>query len=80
MANAFYRKLPNGQWINQANPGGPSVFQVQFNAEDSLWYPYFTYNGINWFIFVPVTGGFATSSAAQTALDTYVGQLNAGTA
>jgi hypothetical protein len=80
MANANYRKLPNGDWMNQALAGGPNYFQVQ-NDNDGLYYPFFTYDGgAQWFRFTPAGGGFGTAAAAQTALDAYVGQLNAGTA
>jgi hypothetical protein len=80
MANVLYRKLPNGDWLNQANPGGPNYFQVQ-NDSDGLYYPFFTYDGGEKYLrFTPAGGGFATVATAQAALDAYVGQLNAGTA
>ena len=80
MANAFYRRLPNGDWMNQNEPGGPDYFQVQ-NDVDGLFYPFFTYNGTDTFIrFTPAGGGFTTAAAAQTALDNYMASVNTGTA
>ena len=80
MANALYRKLPNGDWMNQAAAGGANYFQIQ-NDSDGLFYPFFTYNGgDSYFRFTPAGGGFATVALAQAALDTYMGQVNAGTA
>jgi hypothetical protein len=77
MANALYRKLPSGDWMNQANPGGPSYFRVSFNLSDSLWYVQFTYDGLTWF---QHANPQPTAAQMQAALDTYVGNLNAGTA
>jgi len=80
MANALYRRLPNGDWLNQASPGSANYFQVQ-NDTDGLYYPFFTFNGGQTYQrFTPAAGGFATVAAAQAALDTYMGQVNAGTA
>jgi hypothetical protein len=61
----------------QAASGGPCYFQVRYNEADQLYYAWFTYNGEAWFKHAQ---GQATAPAMQTALDTYVGQLNAGTA
>ena len=81
MANALYRKLPSGDWMNQASPGSPNYFQVQNDPSDNLWYAHFTYDGgERWFRFTPVGGGDATAVAAQTHLDTYMASVNAGTA
>lgn len=76
MANALYRKLPSGDWMRQ-DGGGPCYFQVTRNNDDSLWYVHFTYDGINWFFHA---NGQATPALAQAQLDTYCGNLNAGTA
>lgn len=78
MANALYRKLPSGDWMNQANPGGPVYFQIRQYAGDGLYYAWLTWDMENW---VRFTGNSdATASGMQTKLDNYVGQLNAGTA
>lgn len=78
MANALYRKLPTGEWMRQ-DGGGPVFLKIARDSTDGNWYPTFTYNGSSWFYFVPVVP-LATPAAAQTALNNYVGQLNAGTA
>jgi hypothetical protein len=78
MANVAYRKLSDNSYLQQVgNAGGPFMMKVQANAQDGLFYGYVTTDGINW---VLTPGGFATVSAAQTILDAYVVQLNAGTA
>jgi hypothetical protein len=76
MANTLYHKLGDGSWINISNGGGPSLFQVQVNAADGLFYPTFTYNEQHWHF---VGTGSGTVAAAQTQLDTFIGNLNAGT-
>ena len=81
MANAAYRKLPNGDWMNQASQGGPDYFQVQSDPSDNLFYPFFTYDGgERYFRFTPAGGGFTTPILAQTALDNYMAQVNGGAA
>ena len=80
MANALYRRLPNGDWMNQASPGSPNYFQVQ-NFDDGLFYAAFTYNGgMVYYRFTPAAGGDATAAQAQAHLDAYMAQVNAGTA
>lgn len=78
MANALYRQLSNNEYMRQ-DGGGPIYFKIVLHS-DGLWYPQFTYDYANWIVFFPIAGGFATSALAQTALDKYIGQLNAGTA
>jgi hypothetical protein len=75
MANALYLKLPNNEYMNQQCGGGPAYFKVAMST-DGQWYPQFTYNGNDWFLFAP----FATAAAAQAALDTHMTNVNNGTA
>jgi hypothetical protein len=77
MANVLYRKLPNGDWMNQACAGGPAYFRVAQDNDDKQWYVWFSYNGANWF---QHANPQATPALMQAQLDTYVGNLNAGTA
>ena len=76
MANTLYRRLPNGDWMRQ-DGGGPAYFRVARNSDDGQWYAYFTYDGTT---YMPHANPQATVAGMQTALDTYVGNLNAGTA
>lgn len=76
MANALYRRLPNGDWMRQ-DGGGPAYFKIGLNPDDSQWYATFTYDGETWFRHANPQ---ATPAGMQGALDTYVGNLNAGTA
>ena len=78
MANALYRRLPSGDWMNQGNPGGPSYFVVRQSAQDSLYYPYFTYNGTDYLQFTGTNN--SDPVIVQQALDVYIGKLNSGTA
>jgi len=82
MANAGYRKVTQSDgtsvWMNQNCPGAPDVFRVTFHPDTQLWYAEFTYNGGDtWF---PHTNPQPTAAQMQAILDTYVGNLNAGTA
>jgi hypothetical protein len=77
MANALYRRFPNGEWMKQ-DGGGPVYLTVARDA-DGNWYPEFTYNGTDYVKFIPAAP-FTTQAAAQAALDTYMGNMNTGTA
>jgi hypothetical protein len=78
MANAAYRKLADNSYLQQVgNAGGPLGMKVQFNTIDSLWYGMITSNFVEW---IMTPGGFASQATAQTTLDAYVAELNAGTA
>ena len=78
MPNAFYRKLNDNSWLQQAGAsGGPLIFRVNFNVSDGNWYAYYTSNGESWIVF---PSPFGTAAAAQTALDNYMEQVNGGTA
>lgn len=77
MANALYRRLSSGDWLNQANPGGPSYFALRLNTLDGNWYINFTYDGGSWFQYAT---GSSDVVVAQAFLDAYVASLNAGTA
>lgn len=80
MANALYRRIPAtgtpADWMRQ-DGNGPCYFQITRNPDDGLWYAHFTYDGATWFFHA---NGVATPALAQSQLDTYVGNLNAGTA
>ena len=78
MANALYRKMPTGEYLRQ-DGGGPVFFKIGRDTTDTNWYPQFSYDGINFMYFVPVTPA-TTPAAAQAQLDAYVTTLNAGTA
>lgn len=80
MANALYRRIPPtgapAVWMRQ-DGGGPVYFQITQNNDDKQYYIQFTYNGSAWFFHA---NGRATPALAQTDLDNYVSNLNAGTA
>jgi len=76
MANTFYHKLASGEWMNISNPGGPVLFKLLFDADDNLWHPQFTWDLSN---YETLPGGNASQAAAQSSLDTFVGNINAGT-
>lgn len=78
MANAAYRKLTDNSYLQQVgNAGGPVMMKVQRNHDDGLYYGFVTFDGLNWAL---TPGGFASLATAQSILDAYVVQLNAGTA
>jgi len=78
MANSPYHKLNNNEYMNLNAPGAPAYFKVARNPTDGNWYPSFTWNGSDWFDFVPASP-FTTPAQAQAALDTFITNLNAGT-
>jgi hypothetical protein len=79
MANALYRKEPDGVWINQANPGGPSLMSTTPYSSSNAWtYVLEWASGLQW-IATPPTA-LQTQAQAQATLDAYAAQLNAGTA
>jgi hypothetical protein len=78
MANVAYRKLSDNSYLQQVgNGGGPLGMKVQLNVTDNLWYGMITSNFVDW---IMTPGGFASQATAQTTLDAYVTELNAGTA
>jgi hypothetical protein len=76
MANAQYHKLPSGEYMNLGAPGAPAFFKVAM-SNDGLWYPQFTWNGADWFLFVP-PAVFTTPAQAQASLDTFITNFLAG--
>jgi len=81
MANSPYHAITiggNKEYINLNAPGAPSYWKVIHNLDDGNWYPSFTWNGGDWFNFVPASP-FTTQAQAQTALDAFITNLNAGT-
>jgi hypothetical protein len=74
--SAYYRQLADGSWARQ-DGGGPAQLSVQVNTNTGLFGILARYDG-GFAIFTDDT--FATTTAAQTALNNYVATLNAGTA
>jgi hypothetical protein len=84
MANIPYHKFttgPNaGEYMNLNAPGGPDYFRV-FGLQQTdlsvLYFPQFSYDGgTNWFT---VGTGSTSAATAQTQLDNFMAQVNAGT-
>ena len=81
MANAVYHAITiggNKEYMNLGAPGAPAYFRVVKDPGDGNWYPVFTWNGGDWFNFVPAVP-FTTQAQAQTALDTFITNFIAGT-
>jgi hypothetical protein len=74
--NTPYRKGPDNTWFNQNMPGGPTLMYVQLAPDGISW----TYN-LQWSdILYQNPAHVPTQAQAQTNLDAYAAQLNAGTA
>lgn len=76
MANALYRKMPDGTWMNQANPGGPTFMYIRLNPDQTTWSFVLQWTE-NLQVVQPSQ---VTQAQAQANLDAYAAQLNAGTA
>jgi hypothetical protein len=74
--SAYYRQLADGSWARQ-DGGGPAILSVQENTATGLFGIEARYDG-GLAIFTDDT--FTTAASAQTALNSYVATLNAGTA
>ena len=78
MANILYRKLANGDWLNQASPGSAALFTVRQSPQDGLYYAYLSWDVEHWYQFNSQSD--ATPAGMQTKLDAYMASVNAGTA